>query len=77
MSAEDRESARPDRPFSWARRADGTVIVSYRQAPVTALRGVAATRFVSRIDGADEARAQQVMARVTGNFKRGNERSVR
>lgn len=50
------------------------MIVSYHAAPVTALRGNAATRFLTRVDGADESAAQQLMARVTGNFKRGNER---
>jgi len=64
-------------PFSWTRRADGSVIVSYHAAPVTALRGNAATRFLTRVDGADESAAQQLMARVTGNFKRGNERDAR
>ncbi len=61
-------------PFSWIRRADGTVIVSYHAAPVTALRGTTAARFLTRLDGADESTAQRLMARVTGNFKRGTER---
>ena len=39
------------------------------------LRGKAAERFAVRMDGADASAAQQLMARATGNFKRGNERS--
>jgi hypothetical protein len=61
-------------PFSYATRADGTIVISYRAAPVTLLRGRSAERFVTRMAGADEAGAQQLMARATGNFKRGNER---
>ena len=62
-----------DEPFSWSRRADGTVIISYRGAPVTALRGKSAARFLDRV-AAGESSAQGLMARATGNFKRGNER---
>ena len=64
-----------DEPFSYLTRADGTVVIHYRQAPVTLLRGKAAARFTTRMAGADAAAAQQAMARATGNFKRGNERS--
>jgi hypothetical protein len=61
------------RPFAW--RSRGAVIeISHLGKPVTVLRGEAASRFATRIAGLDEAGAQQLMARVTGNFKRGNER---
>lgn len=63
-----------DRPFSCAPRADGSIVIRYRAAPVTILRGRAAERFAARLDGVDAAGAQQLMARATGNFKRGNER---
>jgi hypothetical protein len=66
-----------DEPFSHRTRADGTVVISYRTAPVTYLRGRAAERFATRIAGADASAAQQLMARLTGNFKRGNERDGR
>ncbi len=41
---------------------------------MTTLGGDAARRFVSRAEGADPDAAQQLMARATGNYKRGNER---
>lgn len=62
-------------PFSFVTRADGSIVIRYHEAPVTLLRGRTAERFVRRIDAADAAAAQQLMARVTGNFKRGNERA--
>ncbi len=61
-------------PFSFVTRADGTVVIRYHGAPVTLLRGQSAERFATRIGGSDPAGAQQLMARATGNFKRGNER---
>lgn len=63
-----------DEPFSWFARADGAIVIRYHQAPVTLLRGRSAERFATRIASADGAAAQQLMARATGNFKRGNER---
>lgn len=63
-----------DEPFSYRARADGTIVISYHAAPVTLLRGRAAERFAARIADADAATGQQLMARATGNFKRGNER---
>ena len=62
-----------DRPFAWSRRGD-EVQITHRSRPATVLRRAAAERFVARVQSLDEAGAQQLMARVTGNFKRGNER---
>jgi hypothetical protein len=61
-------------PFSYATRADGSIVISYRTAPVTVLRGRSAERFATRIADADAAASQQLMARATGAFKRGSER---
>jgi hypothetical protein len=63
-----------ERPFAYHARADGTVVVTYRGRPATTLRGNAATRFLARVSGVEDDAAQHVMAQVTGNFKRGNER---
>jgi hypothetical protein len=41
------------------------VIISYHEAPVAALRGRAAARFLARVDATDEPSAQALMARVT------------
>jgi hypothetical protein len=62
-----------DRPFAWTRRGED-VHVTRRGRPAVVLRRAAAVRFVERVERLDEAGALQLMARVTGNFKRGNER---
>ena len=41
---------------------------------VTTLAGPAASRFLARVGNLGEDDAQQLMARATGNYKRGNER---
>ena len=63
-------------PFSFQARADGSIVIRYHAAPVTLLRGKTAARFMTRVSSADAAGAQQLMARATGNFKRGNERGT-
>lgn len=60
-----------DLPFSWVARADGTVVLSYHTAPVAALRGRAAERFLARVAGADDADAQHLMARATARLAHG------
>ena len=41
------------------------------------LRGESAALFLVKVATLNEPAAQQLMARVTGNFKRGNERQGR
>lgn len=64
---------REERSFAWSRRGD-EVLITHRGRVATLLRHAAADRFLARLDGLDDAAAQQLMARATGNFKRGNER---
>ena len=64
-------------PFSWLTRADGAIVIRYHDAPVTLLRGKAAATFAARVSTAEGPAAQQLMARATGTFKRGNERNGR
>ena len=59
--------------FSY-REQGGQVLISRQGRQVTVLRGRQADKFLVSVEGLDEAGAQQVMARVTGNYKRGNER---
>jgi hypothetical protein len=63
--------------FSYRAHKDGTVRIAYRGKVVTTLAGKEAVRFLARVDGADEEQIQLAMAKVTGNFKRGNERRTR
>jgi antitoxin (DNA-binding transcriptional repressor) of toxin-antitoxin stability system len=49
----------------------GDVLITHRGRTAATLRGAAAQRFLAKLEQGDP---QQVMARVTGNYKRGNER---
>ena len=59
--------------FDYAEQADGTVVITRHGQVVTKLRGGRAQEFLAEV-GDDP---QQVMARWTGNYKRGNERLAR
>ena len=64
-----------DLGFTFTRRRSGDVAISRGGCVVTTLRGERAASFLA--DVADGADAQQLMARETGNYKRGNERLAR
>ncbi len=69
-----RRTSIDDVAFAYGSRKSGEVEISYHGRPVTTLRGEAAAKFTARIRGVDSRQAQHLMARVTGNFRRGNER---
>ncbi len=69
-----RRTSIDDGAFDFVARRDGTVVISYHGRPVTTLRGNQAAKFFDRVENLGEREAQLLMARVTGNFKRGNER---
>ena len=60
--------------FSYRATKDGKVFLSWQGRRVVTLAGARAARFRADVADADDERAQIVMARSTGNFKRGNER---
>lgn len=60
--------------FTWAARKNGELAISRDGRVVTLLRGRPAERLHVRLGATDEATAQHLMARATGNYRRGNER---
>lgn len=66
-----------ERPFSYLVTKDGRVRISWRSTVVTTVAGAKAARLIAALATADDEHAQQLLARATGNFKRGNERFPR
>ena len=60
--------------FSYTQTKGGKVFISWEGRTVTTLAGDRAATFLARADGLDTEGLQHLMARATGNFKRGNER---
>lgn len=65
-----------DLGFSYRFRKSGEVEIVHHGRLATTLRGTEAMKFVEMASNGDSAAAQQLMARVTGNYKRGNERGA-
>ena len=64
-------------PFSYSAHRNGTIRISWQGRVVLTLGGSRAARLIADLEGAGEEEAQYLLQRVTGNFKRGNERRVR
>ena len=63
-----------ERPFSYRARRDGTVEILWKGRRATTLAGKIAEKFLEVAPTEDEHGQQLLMAKATGNFKRGNER---
>lgn len=57
--------------FNYVARSNGEVAISHHGRIATVLRGHRALRFLEAVDEGDP---QALMARITGNYQRGNER---
>jgi len=73
----DKRGLLDEAPFAYRVGKAGVVSITYFGKQVTVLRGGAAEKFLHRIVGLEDKEAQLVMAKATGNFKRGNERAKR
>ena len=58
--------------FDYIERGDD-VVITHRGKPATTLRGGRATAFLEDVEREDP---QELMARLTGNYRRGNERQA-
>lgn len=59
--------------FTYRATALGVVHISRGGREVVTLRGAVAAKFLARAEGAGADAVQLLCARVTGNYKRGNE----
>ena len=65
-----------DLGFSYRTRKSGEVEVLHHGKLASTLRGPDAQDFLNEVDAGDAADGQQLMARLTGNYKHGNERTA-
>jgi hypothetical protein len=62
-----------DNPFDFRATKDGRVLISRGGRQVTVVAGAAADKLISKLGESDD-QDQQLLARATGNYRRGNER---
>jgi hypothetical protein len=74
MDEIDKRNRFEEEVFSYRTTKDGRVFLFWYQKQVKILKGPAAQKFLQDIADEDERGTQLLIAKITGNFKRGNER---
>jgi len=74
MPKEPKSNPLEEMPFNYTQYKNGTISISFEGKEITTLKGKAAQKCSSRLELANEMETQMILAKVTGNFKRGNER---
>jgi hypothetical protein len=69
----DQRGKLDEEPFSYRELSGGRIFIYWNGKHVTTLQGKAADKLRARLTNADEKAVQLALAKVTGNFKRGNE----
>lgn len=71
----DKRNILDGEPFSYKVFKDNKIFIYWNDKQVSILKGLESERFLSKIQNADKKEAQLVMAKITGNFKHGNEKN--
>jgi hypothetical protein len=65
-----------EQPFAYQVRKDGSIAVSHGGRVVSVIAGREAERLLVKLSSASAQDVQLALAKITGNFKRGNERAA-
>lgn len=77
MIDQNPKNALAERPFSYRQYKNGCVSIFWNEKEVSILKGKPAQKFSLQMETVTELGAQMIMAKITGNFKRGNEREAK
>ncbi|MDL2417696.1 hypothetical protein AVT_25120 [Bacillus tropicus] len=76
MKNTDKHNRLNDRAFHYRVTKNNIVLIEYYVKRIMILKGNDAEKFLYKINHAhNDTEKQLIMAKVTGNFKRGNERN--
>lgn len=71
----DKRNRLDEAPFSYQVTKNNTVLIDFNGKQVKLLKGKDAEKILEKIKIAEDEKAVQlILAKITGNFKRGNER---
>lgn len=70
---EDKGMSLHDDPFDYQTTKNGQIRIYRSGQLVTVVAGTQAAKLLTKLERADEDSQQQLLARATGNYKRGNE----
>jgi hypothetical protein len=74
MGKIDKRQMLEKEPFSYRATKDGLVFLEFHGATVKTIAGENAKKFLKRADSLEGLELQLVLAKLTGNFKHGNEK---
>ena len=75
MNNIDKRNRLDQSPFSYKVTKNNTVLIYYNGKQVKLVKGKDAEKILEKINTAEDLKAVQlILAKITGNFKRGNER---
>ncbi|MBJ8103684.1 MULTISPECIES: hypothetical protein [Bacillus cereus group] len=75
MKKTDKRNRLDDMMFHYRVTKNDTVLIEYYGKQIMFLKGNEADKFSNKINRANNEKEKQlIMAKITGNFKRGNER---
>lgn len=74
MGEVDKRNRLEEAPFSYRTSKDNKVFIDWHGKQVMVIKGKAGEKFLAKMQGATPKEAQLIMAKITGNFKRGNEK---
>jgi hypothetical protein len=70
----DKHNRLQEECFSYRVSKDNKVFIFWHEKQVMILKGKDSEKFLAKIENADTLESQLIMAKITGNFKRGNEK---
>lgn len=70
----DKRNKLQEELFSYKVSKDRRVFIFWHGKQVMILKGVESEKFLAKISNATPLEVQLIMAKITGNFKRGNEK---
>lgn len=75
MNNIDKRNRLQEECFSYRVSKDNKVFIFWHEKQVMILKGKDSEKFLAKIEKADTIESQLIMAKVTGNFKHGNEKT--
>jgi len=76
MAPIDQRNKLDEDPFDYQMFKDGRVQIFWNRKPVMILKGTKAADLCKRLENAQGKDVQLILAKVTGNFKHGNEKQA-
>jgi len=77
MTPIDQRNRLNEEPFEYQVFKDNKVQIYWNSKPVMMLKGSAALDLLKKLERAEGKTVQLVLAKITGNFKRGNEKTAK